>query len=501
MAHIAYISIGMNSTIHGSIELGRRLSAAGHDVTFLSHQRIGDQVRASGFEFVHLEADDDWKTVEAQFPRPPVRPGTLVRLWRWAKKMRQLRQRSMSLAELDAAIEQLQPDLVLIDIECHVSVMASRQWQVPVALPMFWLSIYRQRGRPPLNTPLFPPQSAFDRIAIWFAWAKLHARVHAGRLKGLLSGSVFRTRFRPLFYSTIRYNDLADLARFRGYRLKEEVDRFQWLRPYMYMQLPVLSLNVYELDFPHAVHPNLSYIGPMLNRERAETHIDQEAAKPWTDYKRNKATDETNSRPLIYCSFGSYLASDPALIKGILALARRRNDWDFLVGLGATRSSDDFEHPSQNVILMDWAPQMEALSYASCAVVHAGIATINECIYNEVPMIVMSTHTNDQDGTAARAAYHGLGFVLEKSSVTSEQLEQKIEASLADPSIKLALARMSRVLADYENRNVAVTTIEQLLVHQASRETGDARSAIPEKHRVNDQRQQHEAEGKRDKAE
>ena len=461
MSHIAYISIGMNSTVHGSIELGRRLSAAGHQVTFLSHQRIARQVRANGFEFVRLEADDSWKAAAEQFPRP----ANPLRLWHWVRTMRRLRRRSMQLAELDAAIEQLRPDLVLIDIECHVAIIASRQWRIPVALPMFWLSIFKQKDRPPLNTPLFPPKSLADRIAVSLAWAKLHARVIAGRLKEFLSGSVVRARLRPVFYSTIRYTDLADLARVRGYRLKEEVDRLQWLRPYMYMRLPILSLNVYELDFPHSVHPNLSYIGPMLNRRRAETHIEPEAAQPWSDYKSKRARSDSNSRPLIYCAFGSYLASDPMLIDDILGLAKRRKDWDFLIGLGATRTPDDFDTPPQNVILMDWAPQVEVLNYASCSVVHAGIATINECIFNEVPMIVMSTHTNDQDGTAARVKFHGLGVVLEKNSVTAEQLEQHIEASLTDQSMKSALAKMSGLQSDYEQRNLAVRKIEQLLAH------------------------------------
>lgn len=463
MSHIAYISIGMNSTIHGSIELGRRLGRAGHKVTFLSHRQIGNQVRANGFEFVHLGADDHWKNIAEQSPRPAARPGNLLQLWRWGRKTRQLRRQSMQLAELDAAIKQLQPDLVLIDIECHVAIIASREWQVPVALPIFWLSIFKQKDRPPLNTPLFPPESTSDRIAVWLAWAKLHAALYKGRLMDLLSGRVVSTRFRPVFYGTIRYSDLSDLARFRGYRLTEEVDRFQWLRPYMYMQLPILSLNIYELDFPHSVHPNLSYIGPMLNRARKETHIQPTAALPWSDYKSSRANNDSHDRPLIYCAFGSFLASDPMLINTILGLARRRKDWDFLIGLGATRTADDFDKATRNVILMDWAPQVEVLGYASCAVVHAGIATVNECISSEVPMIVMSTHTNDQDGTAARVKFHGLGVVLEMNTVTEEQIEQNVEALLQDPSAKSALATMASLLADYESRNLAVKKVEQLL--------------------------------------
>ncbi len=463
MARIAYISIGMNSTVHGSLELGRRLRAAGHSVTFLSHQPIEQIVEENDFRFVRLTADDQWKELMSKIGRPGSPLRNFGPLFRWVRQMRQLRRQSMQLRELDSAIGDLQPDLVLIDIECHVAILASNKWGIPVALPMFWLSVFKQEGLPPPHTPLMPPRNHLEKTGVWLAWMKLHTRLLIGACVRIVSGRRLRARLRPLFYGTVRYTDLKELARSRRYPIKTEADRFQWLRPHMYMQVPILSLNIYELDFPHPVYPHMRYVGPMLNTRRKEVGTSDDAGRLWQQYKEGMPADESRRRPLIYCSFGSYLAPDSRLMEQTLLVARRRDDWDFVMGLGSKISRRDLEEPTGNVILMNWAPQMEVLSYASCAVVHAGISTINECIYNEVPMVILSTHTNDQDGTAARVLYHRLGVVLEKATVTARQIEASIEHSLADEATRSALVDMSQIMKSYQERQVELTMIEALL--------------------------------------
>ena len=465
MAHIAYISIGMNSTVHGSLELGRRLRAAGHRVTFVSHNPIAPLVEDNGFKFVRLAADDRWKQLQSRIVRP-VRPFVHLRkLTRWITEMRQLRRESMHLRELDSTISALQPDLLLIDIECHVAIIASQKWGIPVALPMFWLSVFKQAALPPPHTALLPPQNYYDRLTVRLAWLKLHIKVLLGDVKGIVAGKEIRARFSPLFYSTVRRSNLRELARTRGYPIKTDTDRFQWLRPHMYMQLPILSLNIYQLDFPHSVHPNMSYVGPMLNVRRKEIKTSTRENARWQEYKRNNRAGRSAGRPLVYCSFGSYLAPDKRLVEQTLKVAKQRNDWDFVVGLGSRVAYRDVPEPPGNVLLMDWAPQMDVLAYASCAVVHAGISTINECIYNRVPVIVFSTHTNDQDGVAARVRYHRLGVVLEKQVAMAEQIEAAIEQSLVNETTRTAMREMSQHMQDYQARHVEVTTIEALLTN------------------------------------
>ena len=58
MSHIAYISIGMPSTLYGSLE------------TFLSHADIGRALEQARFAFIQLSTDRNRQTVLADDPMP-----------------------------------------------------------------------------------------------------------------------------------------------------------------------------------------------------------------------------------------------------------------------------------------------------------------------------------------------------------------------------------------------------------------------------------------------
>ena len=123
MARIAYVSIGMASTIHGSLELGRRLASRGHTVTFLSHADIGAQVSAAGFEFERLTAMADLSK-QAKAMRAPIRQPLALGKWLdWWHKRRALRAASLKGDELAERLADA--DCVLIDVECHYAVLCT----------------------------------------------------------------------------------------------------------------------------------------------------------------------------------------------------------------------------------------------------------------------------------------------------------------------------------------------------------------------------------------
>ena len=138
----------------------------------------------------------------------------------------------------------------------------------------------------------------------------------------------------------------------------------------------------------------------------------------------------------------------------------RRGDWDLVLGLGGKTQSEALAPVPPNVVLLDWAPQMDVLKFADCAVTHGGITTINECIRSNVPVLVYSTKHVDQNGCAARVAFHRLGLMGDKDNDTMEQIGQNIERCLSDPLIRESVARMQRVFSDYEESNEAVRLIE-----------------------------------------
>ena len=144
MAKFVYITNGMASTLNSSFELSRRIVAAGHEVVYLSHLDLSVRVEAEGHRFIQLTSNDrirrefaaDWKTAGAKWsPRRFMAAITLGRHYR---------QRSLNGSEIKDAIGELQPDLLIIDIEMHYSIIALINSGIPIVLPIVWFSIFRK---------------------------------------------------------------------------------------------------------------------------------------------------------------------------------------------------------------------------------------------------------------------------------------------------------------------------------------------------------------------
>jgi MGT family glycosyltransferase len=167
-------------------------------------------------------------------------------------------------------------------------------------------------------------------------------------------------------------------------------------------------------------------------------------------------------RPLTYCSLGSYW-SDPEFLRMVLATFERRPDWDLVLGLGGQVSVADLGPIPDNVLALDWAPQLEVLAEADCSINHGGITSINECITYEVPMIVYSPSLLDQDGCAARIAYHGLGVRADWKTPDPSALERHIDRVLNDRQMRDRVRAMSQIYDRYQGDDVAVGVVEEYL--------------------------------------
>lgn len=458
VANIVFISHGITSPLNAALEFSRRLTAAGHEVTFMSHAEVGEEVRAHGFCLVQLTPDDEIRQ----------RPTHAKSPWRWVREMRKARKRSIANTEIEDKVSALDPDLLVIDVEMHFAVIATANLNIPTMLALNFFSVFRLPGLPPLNSSLSPAddwtwerfRAAWMRVRLSAWWARVRHKVGKGGVGDLL---------RPVALGTYHYADLKQVAKHRNYPLRQNVDRNEWLRPYMYTRLPVLCFNAFELEFPHQPHPNIHYVGPMVNKHRPERRVDDESRRRWEAFKQARATSALD-RPLVYCSLGSYWA-DRDFLRMVVATFRRRPEWDLVLGLGGQTSEADLGPIPENVLVLDWAPQLEVLQLADCAISHGGITSINECISSGVPVVVYSPSLLDQDGNAARIAYHRLGVAAEWDTDRPEALERHIDDLLADASIGANVAAMARLYDRYERRAAAVVAT-YLSVPKARRPSG-----------------------------
>ncbi len=470
---IAYISIGMTSALNAGLELSRRLGNAGHQVTLLSQADIGPRVAAEGFDFLPLRGDRAFREQDRELDLSWSELRRPTRFLRRLAQRKENRRRSVEQREVEQVLEELSPDLLLIDMEMHVAILASASLKLPTALLMVWFSIFRAPGLPPLHLDRPAPVSGLQRIRVELDWCRLWLETRHMEWRRRI-GRWRRGDFFPaVVYDTVDIDDVRAVARGRGFALGRRTSRSHWLRPWVYTDLPILCFNGSELELPHPPlndkHPGrlVSYVGPMVPDQRNDPRADTLGWRQWHEL-REGGSEAT--RPLIYASLGTYWSADEDFLKRIIAVFERRRDWDLVLGLGDTLKPEALGSAPDNVLVLPYAPQLEILKAADLAITHGGIGTINECLLHRVPMVVYSTGFVDQHGCAVRVAHHGVGVVGNKDADDVETIEKTISQALEDPELRHRVEAMGRALESYARRSVAEELILKLARQEISPE-------------------------------
>jgi len=463
MARIVYIANSIVSELNRGFGLSHRLTEAGHEVIYLSPYDVGERIEAQGFRFIRLESELQTRARmrEEMNPFLPIRSiRSLQKSIRIARKNRQSLLRKQEISE---CVKQLNPDLLIVNIEIHYAVLTAISLRIPTLLVINWFSIFRRPGLPPMHTKLQPAETIVARFRIWYHWTIL---LLGRRLKFAtrhLSMKYWKRKQLPISLGTNHRDDLVTVAKQLGVSCSRETDQNQWLAPHVYPHLPVISFNAKEMDFPHDNSgTNMQYVGPLFKLRSLTPPLDDEHQTRLNSFYE---TARSNDRALIYCSLGTFWTADQRLLTRVIEVVRRRSDWSLIVGLGGTFDHKDLPDCPDNALVLNYAPQLQVLKHCNVAITHGGISTINECVYRDVPMLVYSTGHIDQDGCAARIEFHKLGIVGNAQRDTSGDIESNLEKLLGNHEIAANVTAMKQVLSKYEKSDAALRSIENLL-HQ-----------------------------------
>jgi hypothetical protein len=448
--------------LNSSLELTRRLVSAGHRVSYVSHADLHAVMTANQRVFHQLTHDPDFEAELRELPPPWKRPGPwgIRALVQWYRARRRLRARSAQLGSFEALLKELEPDMVIIDIELHAAVITTISMGFPLAMVSPWFSLFRDAKLPPMDCELLPGHRWSDRARIQRAWAVTNVDRLRREWRSRLRRSGLASYLQPVRFNTQWIDNLKAVARARRIDLAAEADRTQWLRPLVFTRLPILALNIRELEFPHTPPPNLHYVGAMVARERKEAVHDEESHRRWADLKARRAAQP--GRPLVYCSLGSYWSTDQAFLQRVLTAFEREPEWDLVIGLGGKLAPEALGPTRSGVLLLRWAPQLDVIASADCCLNHGGIGTINECATYGVPMVVYSTSHVDQDGCAARVHWHRLGIRADKNADGPDDIRRNIRHVLNDPVIRHNLGVIRERLLQVERDNLALEIIERV---------------------------------------
>ena len=454
MATILCLTSDLSGMLYTGVELARRLAGAGHHLTYASFDGARRTVVNHGLEFVPLPANRYDAFLEAD-----ARHDALQRL-RHLKSRRATAVESLAVSTLIHTVRRVDPDLILIDGEMHEHVIAASASGVPMVLLNTFVSIWRRPGLPPPHCLVRPGVGwQGSRIGIWLLWRALRLR------KRRIALSQMARRVGCDRLSLLRL-----LARDNGFDYRRETDASQWLIPFTYERLPVLSLHAEEFEFPHRPPVRVHYVGPMLLEERSdERTTDAVRAELETIFERRRKGDGA----LIYAGFGSFLSTDLDFLRRLLAAVAKRDDWSLVLSLGGRVERADLGRLPERAHAFTWLPQVEVLRHSDVALTHGGINTIDECVLCGVPMLVYCGFETDMAGNTARVVHHGIGLAGDRQRDSPRAIRQRIDRLLSEARFATEVQRLQARYATYAEDRVAERTVESLLARRKPRPPGE----------------------------
>ena len=451
MANILTVTRGLPSVLYQSVELARRLAAAGHRLTFAGDPDARELVEHHGLAFRCLEPSRYEQFLEGDAARPPLRRIVDVR------RRREIARTSLGVGAFARSLRDQRPDLTLINGEMHGHIIAASAAGARVALLNSFVSIWRQPGLPPPHT-LARPGSGWTgtRGGASLLWLALRLRK---RYK------VWSERVRRV--GCDRVSVFRDLARAVGFAFDQDTDDSQWLMPFTYRRLPVLSLHALEFEFTHTPPAHVRFVGPMVLEsriDRPEAAADRDRLDAILARRREAGGD----RRLIYAGFGSVLSTDLAFLRRLLGIVEQRPGWELVVSLSHRVAPSDLGPLPARVHTFPWVPQVHVLRHADVAVTHGGVNTIDECVLSGVPALVYCGWETDMAGTTARVVHHGIGIAGDRQRDATTDIRAHVDRLLIEPGFRERVRRLQGLYAAYAEHRVAERAVDALLARPMS---------------------------------
>ena len=235
--------------------------------------------------------------------------------------------------------------------------------------------------------------------------------------------------------------------------------------------LPLTNLDEFipgpkVFDYSHYEHgPKVHYVEPCINKELAvpngESPIDN-----WEDFL-------AEHDKIVFVTAGSqildYKDKAVVLFQSIIGAmqASDMKGYHLIICAGSTlvqELSSDYE----NVTICGWAPQHTILSAlaesehdGSCAIIHGGLATIKECVYYDVPFLVLPLG-KDQMDNALRLEDCGINNRFHLEYIKPKCLRYFINQVLQDYKSRLNLKKLSSIFHKSEESHIGANAIAHL---------------------------------------
>jgi UDP:flavonoid glycosyltransferase YjiC (YdhE family) len=184
--------------------------------------------------------------------------------------------------------------------------------------------------------------------------------------------------------------------------------------------------------------------------------------------RSKRSTPSSHSRPdscLIYCSFGTQsMAYDGAaeVLDAVVNAFDGRASIRLIVAGNHLTAHLRTKVRGRNVHIYRTVDQFNTLAKATLAIVHGGLGSVKEAVYQGVPMLVIP-FAFDQMPNAERVAAHELGVAIRPCDVTSRHLHEATRDMLSSMPISSRMAAMQARFHEAEAERQAYKHIVERL--------------------------------------
>ena len=224
-----------------------------------------------------------------------------------------------------------------------------------------------------------------------------------------------------------------------------------------------------DFDYAHYSHGSLVHYGEPCITKELEGIEDDSSGILWDDI--------LSKDKIIYVTAGSqvldYAESALSLFMSMINAMQSSDmkDYHLILCVGSTLVQNQWKE-YDNVTVCGWAPQRQILEAiaakedkSSCAIIHGGLATIKECIYYEVPFLVLPLG-KDQMDNALRLEDCGIKNRFHIEYIKPKCLRYFINQTLQDYTSLLNLKKLSSIFRKMEAAHPTVLNIAQYALNK-----------------------------------
>lgn len=417
--NILFIVLPTRSHYHSMLSIQKHYSMQGYSTFATAKPSDVDYVSSLGYKPVVFDYLNEYRFYNTRTFFKSLLLGMLSPSFSVSSRYRNLVKTGIACREL---CELLNPDAILIDAHLSSYVVFFSKVQERIEIVETKLIGKKQIGIPPLYIDIPFYNNIAYKILSEVLWAKHLIRKKVSQILQFIAYKGFSENRLLKIYGEKKgvVNVFA----------KEHKCSFSYLE--VISSYKKIIVSPVEIEYPWRRYtPNELAFPPTCY-----DHIDQVSIKPplqqWLDgfiTSRN----QNKSDKLIYCSFGTMSNSSGHIRKCfdfLFSIVEDEPSWYLLISSRILHCKLQ-DSNLKSILISDYVPQSYILRFVDLMVCHGGANSIQECMQNNVKMLIIPQDLKfDQPGNAARLAYHGLGVKAKHGTFSESQLKTLMKNAL-----------------------------------------------------------------------